>query len=340
MAVPNLSDIAATTIDRRSGKIADNVKKHNALLTWLGRKGNIRTASGGASIIEEFSFAENGNFGWYSGYDLLNVQAADVLSGAQFAWKQAACPVVISGMEKLQNSGPDAIIDLLESRIRVAESTMANNISLALYSDGTGFGGKAITGLQAALSTSAKGTQTGTYGGVDRALWPFWQNAVVSGAATLGATAAAAGTAANWQGFLTKMNALYAQLVRGKDKPNLILADNTMWTYYVSANQNLIRFTDAGAGGVDFPSTKFFGSDLVLDGGIGGYLGVSSPNFTAPTMLFLNTDYLFYRPHKDRNMVSLNPDKRQAINQDADVQIMAWAGNLTCSGLQFQGILQ
>ena len=28
-----------------------------------------------------------------------------------------------------------------------------------------------------------------------------------------------------------------------------------------------------------------------------------------------------------------------ATNQDAEVQIMAWAGNLTCSGAQFQGRL-
>jgi hypothetical protein len=339
MATPNLSDIAATTIDKRSGKIADNVTKHNALLAWLAKKGNIRTASGGATIIEEFSFAENGNFGWYSGYDLLNVQAADVLSGAQYTWKQAACPVVVSGLEKLQNSGKEAIIDLLEARIRVAESTMANNISLALYSDGTGFGGKAITGLQAALLPVVKGAQTGTYGGVNRALWPFWQNQFITGAATLGAAAQASAPAANWQGFLGKMNQMYANLVRGKDKPNLILADNTMWQYYTSAIQNLVRFTN-GADDLGFPSVPFFNSNVVLDGGIGGYLGVSSPNFAAPTMLFLNTDYLFYRPHKDRNMVALNPDKRTAINQDAEVQILAWAGNMTCSGLQFQGILQ
>ena len=54
-------------------------------------------------------------------------------------------------------------------------------------------------------------------------------------------------------------------------------------------------------------------------------------------MYMLNTKYLKYRPHKDRNMVSLNPNKRYSVNQDAEVQIIAWAGNLTSSGLQFQG---
>jgi hypothetical protein len=51
----------------------------------------------------------------------------------------------------------------------------------------------------------------------------------------------------------------------------------------------------------------------------------------------LNTKYIHYRPHRDRNMVPLSPGQRYSVNQDASVQIMAWAGNLTASGLQFQG---
>jgi hypothetical protein len=31
-------------------------------------------------------------------------------------------------------------------------------------------------------------------------------------------------------------------------------------------------------------------------------------------------------------MVALSPDKRYAVNQDAEVNILAFAGNLTCSG--------
>ena len=36
-------------------------------------------------------------------------------------------------------------------------------------------------------------------------------------------------------------------------------------------------------------------------------------------------------------MVPLSPNRRYATNQDAEVQILAWAGNLTSSGAQFQG---
>ena len=55
-------------------------------------------------------------------------------------------------------------------------------------------------------------------------------------------------------------------------------------------------------------------------------------------MYFLNTKYLFLRPHRDRNFVPIGGD-RQSVNQDAIVRLIGWAGNLTTSGAQFQGVL-
>ena len=83
---------------------------------------------------------------------------------------------------------------------------------------------------------------------------------------------------------------------------------------------------------------------MCLDGGIynsGTPLSPTGGGATgtpAGTAYFLNTKYLHYRPHADRNMVSLSPNKRYSTNQDAEVQILGWAGNLTCSGRQYQGI--
>ena len=115
MAFPNVSDIIATTIQNRSGVIADNVTKNNALLSRLKQRGNIKKFSGGNVILEELSFAENSNAGWYSGYEALPVAAQDVISAAQYDIKQAACPVTISGLEQLQNAGKEQIIDLMEA---------------------------------------------------------------------------------------------------------------------------------------------------------------------------------------------------------------------------------
>src|SRR5262252_9080120 len=173
MAFPNISDLAATTIENRSKKISDNVTKNNALLSRLEERGNVKPFSGGTKILQELSFAENGNAGYYSGYDLLPVAAQDVISAAEFAIKQAACPTVISGLELLQNASKEQMIDLLEARLTVCESTMSNLLAGGVYSDGTGTGGKQVTGLDAAVPITPT---TGTYGGIDRNTWTFWQS--------------------------------------------------------------------------------------------------------------------------------------------------------------------
>lgn len=313
MAFPNISDIIATTIESRTRQIADNVTKNNIILTKLDMRGNRKTFSGGYKILQELSFAENSNAGWYSGYDILPVGVSDVISAAEFNIKQAAVPVVISGLEMLQNSGREAMIDLLDSRITVAESTLANLISEGLYSDGTGNGGKEIDGLNAAVPLDPS---SGTYGGIDRATWTFWRNQFEN--------------SANFSTIQADWNDLWAKCVRGTDRPDLIVCDSATWAAYMASLQALQRFTSPETGNLGFPTIKFMDADVCLDGGIGGFC----PTGTA---FFLNTKYLHYRPHANRNMVPLSPNKRYSTNQDAEVQIMAWAGNLTCSGAQFQG---
>lgn len=322
MSFPNVSDIVATTIQNRSRQVADNVLKYNALLAKLNQRGNVKTISGGNVIFEELSFAENANAGFYSGYDLLPVAAQDVISAAEFQIKQFAVPVVMSGLEMLQNSGKEQFIDLLEARLNVAESTMMNKLAQSIYSDGTGSSGKEVTGLNAAVPSDPT---TGTYGGIDRATWSFWRSQLYdfsNNSVTPSSTTIQAG-----------MNKLWSSLIRGSDRPDLIVLDNTYWTYYMGSLQALQRFTSPETGSLGFPTLKFMDADVVLDGGIGGYCPAS-------TGFMLNTKYIKWRPHAERNMVPLSPNRRYAINQDAEVQILAWAGNLTSSGAQFQGRIQ
>jgi hypothetical protein len=318
MAFPNVTDIVATTIESRSGKIADNVTKNNALLARLDKRGNVRTVSGGSLIYEEISYAENANAGWYSGYDLLPVAAQDVISAAQYDIKQAACPVTISGLDQLKNSGKEQFINLLEGRMGVAEASMQNLLAAGVYSDGLGAGGKQVVGLAAAVPVNPA---TGTYGGIDRVSWPIWRSQVTTAGAALTNTTVQAA-----------FNAMWGSLVRGADRPDLIVVDNFMWQIYLASLQAQQRFTGTDTAKLGFPSIQFMDADVVLDGGIGGFM-------TTKTALFLNTKYLFWRPHAQRNMVPLSPDRRYATNQDASVSILAWAGALTCSGSQFQGRL-
>lgn len=319
----NYSDILATTIESRSGTVADNVEKNNALLTRLREKGRIKPFNGGSSILQELSFQENQTAMYYSGAEPLNISPSDVISSAQFPIKQAACAVSLTGLEDLQNSGEEQIIDLLEARVDVAEKTMRNLITTGLYSDGTGSSGKQITGLQAMVVSSPS---SGVVGGIDRGNWSFWRNQVTDFSSDIGASILSSN-------INTGFNLLYAKTSRGSDVVDLIMVDNYCWSAFCANLQNLQRFpTSSQMANMGFVTTKYLNADVVLDGGIGG-------NIPTHTAYFLNTDYLFYRPHSRRNFVPIGDD-RMSTNQDAIVRLMGWAGNLAASGLQFQGLIQ
>lgn len=341
MAFPNLSEIVTTTLRNRTGTLQDNVSRNNALLARLNKKGRIKTFSGGRTIVQELDYANNSTFTWYSGYQSLNINPSQVFTAAEFPIRQAALAISISGLEELQNSGEEAIIDLLESRVENGERTFMNGLSNGIYGDGTV--ASSIGGLQLLVA----GTPTsGIVGGIDRASWAFWQNVAYS-AVTNG------GVAANAANIIAYMDALWVQLIRGRDYPDLIVADNNMYRYYLQALQSIQRIASEGSAPdlaeAGYMSLKYMQADVVLDGGYQGTSTDPLPYETSagtsavggvPTsyMYFLNTNYLHFRPHAARNMVPLDPD-RFSVNQDAMVRLLGWAGNLTISNSFLQGVL-
>ncbi len=317
----SLPEIVTTTLRNRTGKLADNVTKNNALLYRLRARGRVKPVSGGRTIVQELNYQENGTYKRYSGYEALNISPSDVFTGAEYNYAQAAVAVSISGLEMLQNSGENAIIDLLEGRIENAEQTLTNNIALDIYSNGTADGGRQIGGIQLLIGTT---NNSGIIGGIDSSVWSFWRNVAFSGVTNGGS----ATSTANIQSY---MNRIYLQLVRGADAPDLIVADNNYYRFYLESLQAIQRITSDEMAEIGFQSLKYMNSDVVLDGGFGGGAPTN-------TMYFLNTKYIFFRPHQDRNFAPLG-DERFAVNQDAMVKLVGFAGNLTTSNRFLQGVM-
>ena len=228
MASPNLSEIITTTLRNRSKSLADNVTNHNALLRRLSENGNISTVTG-RQIVRELEYASNSTVGFYTGYETLDVSPSDVLTSATFDYKQMAGNVTISGLEQIQNSGTEAVINLLESRIGVLEKTMANTLSESLYSDGTGTSGKEVGGLQLLVADAG----TGTVGGINSSTFTFFQNAQTT------ATSSAFSTT----NIQADMNTIYLSLVRGADSPDLIMADTNSYKAFLGSLQAIQRVT-------------------------------------------------------------------------------------------------
>jgi hypothetical protein len=324
----NISDIAATTIESRSGVLADNLSNSNPLLYELKKNGNTKTFSGGQFIMEEIMYNDPAtqNGGSYSGYDMLDITPNSPISSAQYDMKLYNKSAIISGEDRLKNSGNEAIIDLLDARLDIAEKSLMNDLETDLFGDGTGNGGKALTGLAAMV---ADAPLTGTYGGINRATWAFWRNKAFDATTDFGAAA----TSLNIQSY---MNRAILPTVRGREAPNLGIFDENYYRLFLESLQSIQRISNSDHAEAGFTSLEYLGGgrrmNVVLEGGIGKQISTNRA-------YFLNTNFMKWRPHADRNFKPIG-GKRQSVNQDAEVAIIGWAGNLTSNGPQFHSVLK
>lgn len=314
MTVANLGDSVATTLRNVSKTIADNVTNDNGFLAHLDKKGNIKkSVSGGREIDEALMYGTNSSAQFYSGYDTFTPPTVqEVIDLATFNWKQLGGFIAISGLEKIQNRGPEQRFDYAEVRIKQLAASLKNMFATSLYSLGTGSAGKELGGLQ--LLVSDDSSAAGTVGGINQVTNLFWRNQF---------SAAAATSASTIQG---RMNSMWLATKRGADQADLILADNDMYTYYWESLQAKQRFTsddfgDGGGGELLYKKAKVLYDDQCPD----------------KHMYMLNTDYLYFKYAEGRWFEAGN--KRTINNADYDVIPMFVAGNLTVSNRARQGVI-
>lgn len=302
MSNPDMLEMVTATLRHRRAKIADATTKHNALMLQLRRKGRIRLIGGGRTISSPISYGENANFQFYTGRETLNVAGQEVLTSAEFPWKQYACGVSISGLEMLMNDGKEQIINMMTARITNAERTIANKMHESAYSDGTGSSGKEFGGL-ALLASSSAGA---TVGGINSTTATWWDN---KRAATGGA---AVGT------IYADMLDLCLSLQRGTDKTDMIISDNTYYSVLSQSLQASRRYMDSKIADAGFRNILFEGVPVVFDGGDGGYAPVG--------MFFLDTSEMELIMHRKRNNVILSGPRRP-VTEDSDTVVIAGMGN-------------
>lgn len=309
MAVPGLEAITATTFKNYNKKFADNVSNHLPFLKYMTTKGKV-DLSGGDTIVEELMYAE-GNGGSYSEADVMTVTKPEGLSAAEYNWKQVYATVTYTGTDKLKNSGPERIQDLVKARIKQAEITISNRIGSMIFGDGTGNSGKDVLGLSAIVSTTPT---TGVLGGINRATYSFWRNKVRTAAGPFSASG------------LTYMGQMVRQLTRGMDKPNLIVTDADTFGAMENVANGRAQFMNPELASLGFQALKFQGIDVIFDS-----------QCTAGRMYFLNTDFLKMKIHKDLNFKM--GDFIEPADQDVKVAKILFAGQLTCSNCSLQGVI-
>ena len=322
MPSPNavFTELVSTTFRKHRKEITDNVSKNNALLRRLYDKKQTRKEDGGLTIVTPLDYAENGTYQRYSGYDVLNIGASDVISAAEYQWRQIAINVAANGQELRTNSGDSRILNLVKSRMKNAIRTFKNNFSADLYSDGSL--SNQINGLQAIVAANG----AGTIGGIDSSTWTFWKNKVQSAAAPLQGGGAIVPGPTTMESLMLP---LWLALTRGDDQPDLIVMDNNYYTFFETSQTSIKRYTDETKANAGFVSLKYKSADVIFDGGSG---------IPSNTGYFLNTDYLELVSHRDADMTVM--DELKPVNQDAAVVPVLWMGNLVCSNRGLQGTMK
>lgn len=324
MPSPNatFTELVSTTFRKHRKEIKDNISNNNAFVRRVYDKGNYAREDGGLTIVEPLDYNSNSTYQRYSDWDVLNISPSDVLTSAEYQWRQIALNVVSSGRELRINSGESKIINLAKAKTKNAIRTFKNNFSSDSYSAGSLT--NQVNGLQALVADAG----TGTVGGIDSATWTFWANTVQSAAAPLQGGGAITPSATTIESLWLP---LWLALVRGDDKPDLILTSNDYFQFYETSQTSLKRYTNDGGGAGKaaggFISLKYKSADVVFDGGSG---------IPAAHAYFVNTDYIRLVVHKDADLTEL--EDMRPINQDGAVVPFIWMGNWTCSNRHLQGV--
>jgi hypothetical protein len=316
------TEMVSTTYRNHKAEVADNMSNHNALFRRLRSKGRYRKEDGGLSIVCPLEYAENSTYLRYSGYDKLNIAASDVVSAAEFPWRYVSVNIAANGGEIRNNKGENRIVNLVKTKIKNGQKTMANGLAQDFYSDGSAT--NQINGLQALIADAG----TGTVGGINSTTFPFWQNTVQSAAAPLqGGGAIVPGPTT----IESLMLPLYLRLTRGTDVPDFITFSENYFTFFEQSQTSLKRYAgDDDEADAGFVRMKYKGSDVFFDSSASG-IPTSHGYFT-------NTDYVELVVHEDADM-DIMPELK-SVDQDAVIIPILFQGNLVISNRELQGVLK
>lgn len=199
-------EISAITQKLYIPKLVDNIFDSNAL--WQrARKKWYRSTDGGTTIMEPLLYATTSNAGWYSGSETLDNTSNDQITSAEFNWKQLYASIAITRLDELKNAGKSQVVNFVQAKVQAAEKTMMDTIGTGMYSDGT-------TDTQSIVGTAMITAATGTYGGIAKATYSWWQGQVDSTTTVLS---------------LQAMQSMFGDCSIDNDKPTVIMTTQDVY---------------------------------------------------------------------------------------------------------------
>lgn len=309
----------------RSAGIEDLVSKSNPLYNVLKRKGRMKSFDG-PEIRQTLQFDKQ-TAQWFKGYDYLSNPPIELFGDAMFTPKSVVVPISLTGQEMRANRGSTQSHDLIENVMEAAESSLVDAIDDGLQGDGTADGGKAITGTAAAIPIV---TNTGIYGGIDRAAYPLWRTTTYDAHTAFSDI----GTQVNSVTIRAILNRILAQRSRAGRGADLLIMSQEHYEAYDAATtaiQRIARETELGKLG--FSSIEYIGAgrsaEIVLASGLNNAM-------PSNTTYGIETRSMAIRYREGFNFARLfDGEGQMPINQDAIAQYIGWEGELVLTNPLF-----
>jgi hypothetical protein len=281
-------------------KLYDNVFITSALLARLKKKG-IKKIDGGTSIMVPLEYDDISASGWYTGADTLNTSDNETMTAAEYQWKQLYANITITRKDELMNSGDSQKVDLVKSKMKNAEKTLATQLATGVYNDGTT--SNAIIGLRAIINTSS------SIGGISQTTYSWWQSQLDSST-----------TAFSMGALQTQFSAC----TFNNESPTVIMATKANYNRYYGALQPQQRFMDSDSAKGGFSSLMFNGVPFIAD-----------DYCPSNNIMLLNENYLHLFVHKDEDMRFSGYQKPE--NQNIRLGQIFWMGALGSSNNRMHG---
>ena len=259
--------ITAITQKHFVPKLVDNVFDSDPLLQRHKKKSYVKV-DGGTSIMQPLNYAQITASEWFQGADTLSTTDNDVITSAEYQWKQLYANITISRRDELMNSGDAQVINYVKSKTQIAEKTMVDKLGDGLYSAGSD--PKSIVGLRVIVDSA------NTVGGISQSTYSWWQSQENGSTTTL---------------TIAALQSMYNTLCINNEHPTVAMTTRSVYNLYYALLQPQQRFMDSETAKGGFQSLMFNGVPVIA--------GSKVPS---AHWFFLNEAYLHLYVHKDEDM--------------------------------------
>jgi hypothetical protein len=318
----------------KKGVIQDAYFAANPLFARLKKKGKVKLSGGAPGGTHEqvnLLYGENETFGWYKGYDVLNIDPQDKMGAAFFPWAQAHIAVSIDGISMLENAGPAKQKDLIQSKMTQAIMTIAQQFNSALLDASitgaeTAANGKAIYSIP--MLVDADVDRDRAIAGLNGLTYPWWRNNAVDYGATH--------TMAVFKRTLLHMKNTCSRQGNIGGPPDFYLMDQSSFENYVMSVEPQRRYTSSAETNAGFEDMNVLGAEITWDDGVQD-AETNDGTSVAGSIYALNTNFLGLR------VLAGNDWKwrgwMDVVDQDAKVNSCFWAGQLVTTNRRKHGVI-